>query len=454
MSSLPLTEAILLEIHQSLGCPSYPTTKKNKFAAAQDSLTDHMEMGSKVLQAILDALDIDDPQAQLDVISNLLEFSHAYKEIELNTWTFDADQQQILWMLLGYVYMPVLARQAAWWNIDSRLDKGMPGGRFWYLPEPREVDGKPSLYLPVAQVVDWLLDLLGMPLESFADENSESQENANDGLRRSLYNWRKDTTIRPDSIREYFGDDTRLNFKGTFALGDQLSTAEQFKAALDFVEHKQLTADRLRLEIPMPQAGHLEKILAGDADEDEQAAFVSCLAERYTAPSLHTIRQRLLFARTVQDGYTRLLKFLCPDTERLCTDPQQNKLLQLFAIYKRVYNLTMEAWLNCKERGEHAENAWFETHLLPTEKTGLLLSILPSRKGTANHELAHLLSRHFPTHPAGAVLEDHVWLDEETAEPIIQREMARTAAIADELSAEVRLIERMKTTSPWRALQE
>lgn len=28
MSTLPLTEAILLEIHQSLGCASDPTTKK------------------------------------------------------------------------------------------------------------------------------------------------------------------------------------------------------------------------------------------------------------------------------------------------------------------------------------------------------------------------------------------------------------------------------------------
>ena len=46
----------------------------------------------------------------------------------------------------------------------------------------------------------------------------------------------------------------------------------------------------------------------------------------------------------VQDGYIRLLKTLCPGTDPPCADPQQNKLLQLFALYKLVYNLTIDAW--------------------------------------------------------------------------------------------------------------
>ncbi|MGE6373680.1 ankyrin repeat domain-containing protein [Stutzerimonas stutzeri] len=452
MSTLPTIESILLQVHQSLGCTPYQTKPKRNFATGQMQLSHHREMAEEVFDAIFDALDMD-PLARADVLKNLMEFGDAYKYLELNIWTFAADQRQVLWQLLGYFYVPGIARRAAFWNLEEALDKGMPGGRFWYLPEPREVDGKPSLYLPVAQVVDWLLDLLGMPLEEFADVRSEVTRGGHDGLRRSLYNWRKDTNIRPDTFRKYFSDNTVLDFKGAFTLDSSRSPAEQFADALKFVMRKQLTADQLRLEIPMTLPGRLEAILDGSADEDEKAAFVGYLARRYAIPSPHTIRQRLLFARMVQDGYTRLLKLLCPGVDRLCADARQNKLLQLFAIYKFAYNMTIGAWRNCKDQGEAAENAWFEEHLPPLERHGLFLSILPSRRETSAMELAHLLIRHFSEVQAGTELDDHVGLDAESALPIIKRNAGRTAAIADELNTELHLVARMKNSSSWRALQ-
>ena len=452
MSALPLPEAILLEIHQSLGGQGYPTTKKSKFATGQTSLETHKAMGEEILQAIFDAMDMD-PQARVDALRNLMEFANAYKFLELNTWTFGADQRQILWELLSHFYVPGLARRVGFWSLAQVLDKGMPGGRFWYLPEPCEVAGKPSLYLPVAQVVDWLLDLLGMPLEEFADERSESTDGGHDGLRRSLYNWRNATPIRPDTIEKYFSDRSVLVFEGAFSPDSSGTPAQQFAGALEFVKRKELTADKLRLEIPITQPGCLEAILDGSVDEDVQAEFVRCLEERYAAPSLRTIRQRLLIARAVQDGYIRLLKTLCPGVDRQCADPYQNKLLQLFALYKLVYNLTIDAWRQCGDQGEAAENTWFEQHLPEWDKHGLFLSILPSRRETANQALAHMLSRRFYEMQAGAELDDCIALDAQSASSIIQRNVERVAEFADEISSELRLVERMKTSSPWRALQ-
>lgn len=452
MSTLPLPEAILLEIHQSLGGPRYPTTKKNKFATGQASLATHKAMGEEILQVIFDALDMD-PLARVDALDNFMEFGNAYKYLELNSWTFAADQRQILWMLLGHFYVPGLARRVGFWSLTQVLDKGMPGGRFWYLPEPHDIDGQPSLYMPVAQVVDWLLDLLGMPLEELADRRSESTDGDHDGLRRSLYNWRNATPIRPDTIQKYFSDSTVLDFRGAFSLESQSPPAQQFANALDFVKRKTLDSDKLRLEIPMTQEGRLEAVLGGQADEDEQAEFVRCLAERYAAPSLKTIRQRLLLARMVQDGYIRSLNFLCPGVDRQCADAQQNKPLQLFAIYKLVYNLTIGAWRNCRDLGEAAENAWFEKHLPEWDKHNLFLSILPSRRETANQALAHMLTRRFYEMQPGAELEDHVGLDAQSAAPIIQRNAKRATALADELNRELHLVARMKSSSSWRALQ-
>jgi hypothetical protein len=342
MSSLPLIEAILLEIRQSAGIQGYPTNKKDKFAKGQLSLDMHKVMGTETLKAIFDAFNLD-PQMQIDATFNLEEVGNAYKYIELNTWTFAADQRQIVWDMLGYFFVPGLARKIAFWNLPKPLDKGMPGGRFWYLPELIEQSGNTTLYMPVAQVVDWLLDLLGMPLETFSDERSDSTEGLHEAMRRSLYNWRSATPISPDSIEKYFADNVQLSFAGAFQLDNSQTPVQQFEATLAFVRRKNLSAELLRMEIPMTQPELLEGILAGSGSDEEKARFIACIAQRYAAPSMKTIRQRLLLARTVQDGYCRLLKFLCPGVDRLCVDQQQNKVLQLFGIYKFVYNTTIVA---------------------------------------------------------------------------------------------------------------
>ena len=452
MTTLPLTQALLLEINQSLGCKGYPTIKSEKFAQGQANLETVQTMGPEILQSIFEALDID-AQAQRDATDALLQFGNAYKFLELNTWTFAADQRQVLWALLGHFYVPGLARRLGFWNLGSTLDKGMPGGRFWYLPEPREADGSTTIYMPIAQVVDWLLDLLGEPTEEAAHQLGTSESGKPVDLCRSLYNWRKGTTIQPGKIETHFSDSAKLDFKGTFEPKSGETPSEQFDKALDFARGKRLTADTLRLEIPMTQEGRLEAILAKQAGAEEQSTFVHCLAERYAPPSMRTIRQRLRVARMVQDGYTRLLKLLCPGVDRLCANAQQNKLLQLFALYKLVYNLTLDAWRHCGHLGESAENQWFEQHLPPWEKHSLLLSVVPSLRDIGNDVLAHWLTRQFFDMQPEAPLEDHCPLDAASAPAIIQRKLERIQAFDDEMVREHQLIERIKASSPWRALQ-
>lgn len=454
MTALPQVQALLLEIHQSLGRETYQTKIKDNFAQGRGTIESLKDMGSEILESIFEGLDMD-PRARLDAIDSLMEFGNAHKFLELNIWTFAADQRQVLWSLLSHFYIPSLARRIAFWNLGQPMDKGMPGGRFWYLPELEEKDGQTSFHMPVAQVVDWLLDLL---------EASSKQEKASllgqsqkaDEFLRSLYNWSKgSSTINAQKIEEYFaGDDSvKLDFKGVFTPDPEQTPAKQFDRALEFVQRKGLTATTLRLEIPMTQEGVLEAVLDGQADEATQAAFVHHLAERYAQPTMRTIRQRLRVARMVQDGYIRLLKTFCPGTDPLCTDPQQNTLLQLVALYKWVYNLTIDAWRHCHHLGEAAENQWFEEHLPPWEKESLLLSITPSLRSMGNQVLAHWLTRQFFDMQPGAPLEDCFPLDAAQAPAIIQSKMEHIQAFSDEIARENQLVERIKTSSPRRALQ-
>ncbi len=454
MTALPQVQALLLEIHQSLGRETYQTKIKDNFAQGRGTIESLKDMVSEILESIFEGLDMD-PRPRLDAIDSLMEFGNAHKFLELNIWTFAADQRQVLWSLLSHFYIPSLARRIAFWNLGQPMDKGMPGGRFWYLPELEEKDGQTSFHMPVAQVVDWLLDLL---------EASSKQEKASllgqsqkaDEFLRSLYNWSKGaSTITAKKIEEYFaGDDNaRLDFKGVFTPDPRQTPVEQFNQALKFVQRKGLTASALRLEIPMTQEDVLEAVLDGQADEATQAAFVHHVAERYAQPTMRTIRQRLRVARMVQDGYIRLLKTLCPGTDPLCADPQQNKLLQLFALYKGVYNLTIDAWRHGHHLGEAAENQWFDEHLPPWDKHSLLLSITPSLRHRGNQVLAHWLTRQFFDMQPGAPLEDCFPLDAAQAPAILQRKLERIQTFDNEIVRENQLIERIQTSSPWRALQ-
>ena len=183
-----------------------------------------------------------DPRPRLDAIDSLMEFGNAHKFLELNIWTFAADQRQVLWSLLSHFYIPSLARRIAFWNLGQPMDKGMPGGRFWYLPDLREEDGQTSIHMPVAQVVDWLLDLLGTSSKQEVASLLGQSQKADEFL-RSLYNWRKGTsTITAQKIDEYFaGDDNaKLDFKGVFTPDPKQTPAEQFDQALEFVQRKGL----------------------------------------------------------------------------------------------------------------------------------------------------------------------------------------------------------------------
>ena len=124
----------------------------------------------------------------------------------------------------------------------------------------------------------------------------------------------------------------------------------------------------------------------------------------------------------------------------------------MIVLFEWVYNLTVEAHKHGETEAE--ENAWFEENLPQLGKEDLLLSIVPSRFATAYQELAHRLSRKFQgISEADEGLEDLVPIDTSKAGIILER---RRVAVEQERSEFVKLAklrERIRSASPWRALQ-
>ncbi|RZK38840.1 MAG: ankyrin repeat domain-containing protein [Pedobacter sp.] len=449
MGTLPIIESVLLEIHQSLGGnTSYSTVQKNKFATGKSSISKQSDMMKTIILSIFEKLNVH-PESSEAIWQSLINIANAYKGLELKTWTFNADQKQINWMLLTHFLVPGLARFSAFQAIETPFDKGMPGGRFWYLPEVVESDGDKKLILPVPQVIDWLTDLLGTDVDNIANQSLDIDIQ---NLRRSLYNWKNGTnTIRYSSIYEYFPDGLSLDFAGAFTLDETITLDEQFNRALAFINKKELNAQKLKFEIPLSEE-ILTDILQGNVNEKEKIRLIECLLNRYSAPSIEVIRQRLIIASVVQDIYQRLVKSQCPDVDKYCIAPQKNKVLQLFALYKGVYNLTVEAWRNCSDKGESAEDMWFEAQLPEWDKQSIFLSILPSGKETAIDELATYLSYSFRIN-ASDVLDDVIGHDPKSCAEIAERTVRKLHHFYEEQTKTQELKARMQQSSPWRALQ-
>lgn len=463
MAVVPSVEAVLLEIVQSLGVDDLQTKTKKKFAQRQMKLQNHLKMLEEVILDIFRELKLD-TEARHHLRVNIADTINFNLALEQSIWTTGADQRQVLWYLLGYSYIPMLGRTVAFWQLDSITDKGMPGGCFWYLPQVRKIDGKEELILPFVATMDWLFDLHGLSMNEFANYLSDgfnedkgiSKDNA-DSIESNLYKWREASLPHAKTIDLIFHDNCELPFKGCFEPEETLDLLGKINAAKAFIARKELTADALRDEIPMCLPGCIEAVLSGETSEEVQELFVELLAIRYARPSMQVIRQRLQIARAVQDGYTRLVKVLCPGMKN-CTDPGKNKVLQLIILFQQIYNLTIQA--HSEGVSWEEEDAWFEGQAIkqfPWLAMENLHSILPSNRIDKKNLLLYLgakFSKRFALLDGGEPLEDFLPFGKESAVKILERNFLRIEEEKRGFDCREKLLIDLKHGSPWRTLQK
>jgi hypothetical protein len=443
MAAFPTYEKILMEVHQSLAPhegTKMQTAQKERFAALEMLLKGHLDLSGKLLSEIFAELGFESDVAR-SATQNLVEEFGFHKALELETWTYDADARQIAWHVLGYTFVPTLARRLAFWSQADRIDRGMPGGSFWFLPKLTEENGRSALSMPVKHVVQWLTDLLGKTIYTIEDE----------AFRKNLYNWSKGDLPDNKSIGAYFSDVTKLDFQGCFADDYGKTFDERMSEALRFVAEKKLDANGLRSEIPMTEPNRIESILNGEGAEAENLRFVELLAERYAKPSFRIIRRRLYMARMIQDGYERLVKFLCPEVDKHCADPLKNKVLQLIWLFEFSYNLTINAEKHGRNNTE--TDAWFESQIPDWLAHELFLGILPSLRHKAAVFLGLKLTSRFAKCVGGEELEDIFLTDATSIERLMERNMIRLVTEDEDNRVCAQLMSRIKIGSPYRALQ-
>lgn len=341
MARIPSLEDLLLEVNQALGLERPQSKAIYRFKDLSLPIERHQDMVDDLIDGISAALALDE-RANQDARFGLAEWASFNNRIACNTFTGAASERQVLWHLLAYVYVPGFARRLAFWSFagvqaDRLIDAGMPGGDFWFLPSWEEETG--VYRTPIRKVFDWLLDLLGD--QSLRDGIGILGDDKD--VIRKIQEWRLAGRIPKnyDSIESLFAEGAALQFQGAFdpCLKDDLSA--NFDVAIQFVKERRLSPSALAGEIPMSEA-RIESLLQGNSDPEERETLVRLLLVRYGKPNMSIIRQRFRVARLAQDGYQRLVRFLCPGVDPARANGHENKVVQLVALFQSIYNLTIQ----------------------------------------------------------------------------------------------------------------
>lgn len=220
---------------------------------------------------------------------------------------------------------------------NSQLESGMPGGRFWYLPQlilPENTDSKPRIKWPVNTVLEWWEDLLGSELTAHAGMLCAPGNNP-DNARRQVHAWQHEKSP-PDqvTIERWCKLSWADKYAGTFFADASLPLNERWYRCRDFLKKKgfhdsarnwlegvqgkpretflkQYRGEMLEQEIPpFKQTAFAaffdlpDPIAAGLPVED----LIERIAERYAQPTNGQLKARLIIAAAFQRAFIQMVE--------------------------------------------------------------------------------------------------------------------------------------------------
>ena len=274
----------------------------------------------------------------LDIFEDLL---YLYKEIEIKLlYRLDKQYEKKLnWILLKRLVVPYLAYRFANLdtNYDNRIDKNMPGGDFWYLPDLPKSN---KIKMPVEKLMQWWLDLYGKGLDLLCNEiDDASLENQAFESKNTLNPWLH-KGILPDRKTLELYLNKNIIYTGIFEKNLKNKISLEFERAKKFVKDKGLTTKELKDEIP--EYSLINKIFETKNSilKREKIYFIQLISERWVEPNKESLISKFLIARAVQDAYNKFIKYF--DIPKESMDIEENKVLQFNYQYRILYNIGID----------------------------------------------------------------------------------------------------------------
>ena len=349
MALIPTFETLLFEVRKSFGLNDQKTAKgKSKFLLIDEDFVSHSELYQELKHDLLEDLELS-PEDSSAMDTQFLSMAQHITNISQQVFTRSLSQSQVSWLMATHSIAPGLARIVAYWQLQDIMDKGMPSGSFWYLPE---IKGD-SMVLPFTQVLRWLTHLIDgtHSLDSLIDdiyghdntEGKSSNHNSDKAsIRKNLKNWqtKSGASKTAKTVNDYFDDSIKINYSNNFEIDKRLPIKDQIIKAKEYLKKNNLNTSTIGHEFNIGSISDLKKVLNFQGSEEQNLSFISAMQTRFARPSNKTIRYRFKIALATQDMYLRFGKHLHgKDFQALSSDGQTNKIVQILFLFKSIYNL-------------------------------------------------------------------------------------------------------------------
>ena len=256
----------------------------------------------------------------------LRHYSYLSKEIYGNY--DDKREKEVDWLLLKHFVIPYFAVKISenFAEYDKRIDNGLPGGLFWYLPILRANN---KIDFPINTVMNWWIDLFGSSKDKFYHYNKSTISPY------TLKKWNNELVL-PDitTIQTLLNSD--YSYNGYFEYNPSNTVEHNFKLALKFIEDKSISIDKLKDEIPNID-NIIDRLSANELSNEEQKKFILFIATRWAKPSSKQIEQLLIIARVSQAIYKELCLYYNINTNEFKIE--KNSIFQLNSFYQYLYNI-------------------------------------------------------------------------------------------------------------------
>lgn len=349
MALIPTFETLLFEVRKSFGLNDQKTAKgKSKFLLVDEDFVSHGELYKELKHDLLEHLELS-PEDSSAMDTQFLSMAQHITNISQQVFTRSLSQPQVSWLMATHSIAPGLARIAAYWQLQDIMDKGMPSGSFWYLPE---IEGD-NMVLPFTQVLRWLTHLIddthsldSLINDIYGNDNSEGKSSNHNSdkasIRKNLKNWqtKSGASKTAKTVNDYFDDSIKINYSNTFEVDKNLPIKKQIIRAKEYLKKNNLNTSTIGHECNIGSIVDLKRILNFQGSDEQNLGLISAIQARFARPSNKTLRYRFKIALAMQDMYLRFGKHLHgKDFQATSSDSENNKIVQILFLFKSIYNL-------------------------------------------------------------------------------------------------------------------
>ena len=352
------TEEILIKLMQLLDFDMKDiklkqSSERNRFFTNEESFDKYAEH----INLIFEKLSIEDKNSELVNIFTDLLFLYNNLYVKLFPFSSPHSDKKLNWIILKRLVIPYLAMRFAILdsNYETRIDKNLSGGRFWYLPDVTEYN---KLKLPIEHLMNWWIDLYGKSLDKLCIELDEKNLNEDRPIesKNTIKQWGKGTLPDKKSIEEHCS--IELNYHGVFIPNEKDKINQKFQSAIEFITNKKkISIENLKHEIPYNSLVDKIFITKENITKEEKLNFITFIKERWAIPSCDKLIKVFFTGRSIQDLYKRLVKHF--DFKNVA-DIEENKLIQLVYHYQFIYNRQIERIAYAKKYNEEEDVFGYE----------------------------------------------------------------------------------------------